>query len=540
MRNKVLKYSVLAVFLCLHTVVMAQSSVLKGVVRDAQNNAPLAFANVGIVGKNIGTSTKDDGTFLIENLEAGSVVLEVSYLGYVSRQTNEILLNNNKTAYIEIALEPQANALPDIVIRPASFVKKATSPISMQSIGIREIENNPGSNRDVSRVIQSFPGVGATPAFRNDVIIRGGGPSENRFFLDDVEIPVLNHFATQGASGGPVGIINADFIRNIDFYSSSFPAAKYNALSGVLDFKQKDGNPDKTNVQFAIGASEASLTLDGPIGKKTTYIASVRRSYLQFLFSGIGLPFLPTFNDYQIKTKTKFDQNNQLTVISIGSLDHLRINDNIKHPTPSQEAILSSIPINNQWSYTIGAVYKHFFKKGHHTLVLSRNKLSNQLYKYPENDESQNKTFDYMSSETENKLRYEYHLRHSGFNYVLSGNLEIANYENTTQQKVLMMGNVLDINYHTDLQLFKYGFSGQATRRFFNEDLLFSAGFRLDANNYNDKTAKLWRQFSPRLAVSYNVNDHLKINIGTGRYFQQNAYTTLGYRNENNDGNAFS
>ncbi len=511
----------------------AQNATIKGVVTDAQNNEPLPFANIKVAGAPKGAVTDMDGKFVIDKLDAGFVVLEVSFLGYMSEQTNEILLTNNKPQFVEIALEPQTNTLQTVEIRPASFVKREESPISMQSIGLKEIESNPGSNRDISRVIQSFPGVGSTPAFRNDIIVRGGGPSENRFFLDDVEIPVLNHFATQGASGGPVGIINADFIRNVDFYSSSFPAHKYNALSSVMDFKQKDGNPEKTAVQFAVGASETSLTLDGPLGKKTTYVFSVRRSYLQFLFSAIGLPFLPTFNDYQLKVKTKINPKNQFTLISIGSLDFMKINKGLKDPSPSQQAILTSIPVNNQWSYTIGGVYKHFLNKGYHEVVLSRNKLNNELYKYPENDENKPKMFDYLSGETENKFRYEYHSRYQGFKYVLSANLEQADYTNGVKQQLLIADQVFNIDNSSSLRLFKYGFSGHITRRFWGEQLLVSAGFRMDANNYNTSTSNVLNQFSPRLSLSYNLNYNLKLNAGVGRYHQQAAYTTLGFRDRN-------
>ncbi len=515
--------------------VYAQNCVLKGVVRDAQNNESVPFATIKVLESTQAVVCDVEGNFSINNLKPGYVVLEVASIGYKTQQSYEILVSKRQVAFVEIDLEPQANILKDIEVRPSNFVKREEAPVSMQSIGIKEIENNPGSNRDISRVIQSFPGVGSTPAFRNDIIIRGGGPSENRFFLDDVEIPVLNHFATQGASGGPVGIINADFIRNVDFYSSAFPAAKYNALSGVLDFKQKDGNKDRANLQFAVGASEASFTVDGPLGKKATYVFSVRRSYLQFLFSAIGLPFLPTFNDYQLKTKIKFNKRNQLNIISIGSLDFMKINKDLEDPTPSQQAILNSIPVNNQWSYTIGGVYKHFFKKGYHTVVVSRNMLNNELYKYPENDESKNRSFDYTSTETENKLRYEYHLLQKGFKYVLSANLESANYSNSTNQKLLIADQVIDLDYSSSLDLFKYGVSGQVTRRFFNKKLLTSLGVRLDANNYNQQTKDLLDHFSPRVSLSYDIAPKLKLNAAAGRYFQQAAYTTLGFRNKQDE-----
>ncbi len=243
--------------------------------------------------------------FILTGLEPGFVKLQISFVGYKTKLSDDIMLSNNNVPYIEINLEPTDQQIEEVVVKVNPFQKRREAPLAMQRIGSKEIESNPGSNRDVSRVIQSFPGVGSTPAFRNDVIIRGGSPSENRFFLDGVEIPILNHFSTQGASGGPIGIINADFIQSIDYYSGSFPANKYNALSGMFDFKQKEGSKDKTNFQVSVGASEAAFTIDGPMGKKTDYIFSVRQSYLQFLFSALELPFLPTFTDYQFKLKDK-------------------------------------------------------------------------------------------------------------------------------------------------------------------------------------------------------------------------------------------
>ena len=515
--------------------VMAQNAQVQGRISDAGNNESLPFANILVVGTQIGTTSDLDGNFTITGLEPGFVKLQASYLGYKTVVSEDIVLSNNNVPFIELKLEPSSALLSEVVISVDPFEKRQEAPISMQSIGVREIESNPGSNRDISRVIQSFPGVGSTPAFRNDVIIRGGGPSENRFFLDDVEIPVLNHFSTQGASGGPVGIINADFIKSVDFYSGSFPADKYNALSGVFDFKQKEGSRDKTNLQGTLGASEAAFTIDGPLGENTSYIFSVRRSYLQFLFSAIGLPFLPTFNDYQLKLKTNFDPKNQFTLISLGSLDNLTLNTGIANPDPSQQYILEQIPVNNQWSYTIGGVYKHFFSNGSHTVVLSRNMLNNQFYKYPENDETRPKRLDYLSTEAENKFRYELGFRSKGIKYLFSTNAEFAKYYNTTEQQFFVDGQLLNLAYESNLNIYKYGFSAQASKRILDSRLLLSAGVRADGNNYNDNMSNPINQLSPRISFSYNLTENTLLNAGTGRYFQLPAYTTLGYRNGEND-----
>jgi len=509
----------------------AQTGSISGRIIDQITNEPIPFANVIVNETQLGGTTDMDGKFVINQVPAGYVQLVSTYIGYKPAKSRDIFVSPKKPATVELAMEPTDKQLDEVVIRVDPFQKRIEAPVSMQTIGLKEIETNPGSNRDISRVIQSFPGVGSTPNFRNDVIVRGGGPSESRFFLDGVEIPVLNHFATQGASGGPVGIINADFISQVNYFSGAFPASEYNALSGVFDFTQKDGNSNQLFGQVALGASEASLTLEGPVGDKATYIFSIRRSYLQFLFSAIGLPFLPTFNDYQVKTKIKFNTRNELTIISLGSYDRLKLNTGISNPDPGQEFILSELPVNNQWSYTIGAVYKHFMKNGYQQLVLSRNKLNNEFYKYPDNNEDLPKTFDYASNETENKIRYEYHLQKNDFKYSFGISGEYDYYDNTTYQALYINDSVTEINYSSDINLFKYGAFGQVSKPVLDGRLNLSLGIRVDANSFSSSMSNPFDQLSPRLSASYLLTDGITLNSSIGRYYQMPAYTTLGYAN---------
>lgn len=520
------------VFLMIGTSLYAQKGKLEGKIFDASDNQPVPFANVVIKGSTNGTVTDLDGNFKFENLEPGYINLQITYIGYKPETSVDIFISNSNKAYIEIGLSPSSLQIADVEVRANPFVKRDDALVSVQKIGIKEIETNPGSNRDISRVIQSFTGVGYTPNFRNDVIIRGGGPSESKFYLDDVEIPVLNHFSTQGASGGPVGILNADFLSSVSFYSGSFPSNRGNALSGVFEFTQKDGNNEKLGFQGAIGASEASFTMDGPIGNNSNFILSVRRSYLQFLFSAIGLPFLPTFNDYQFKAKIDLDKKNQLRIISIGALDNMVLNTGIENPDPSQEYILSQLPVNNQWSYVFGVVYKHFFQHGFHTLVYSRNMLDNNFYKYPENDESQPRILDYQSRESENKARYE--LSYKMNNYSVRGSIgsEFSKYANATSQRVFINGNPVSFNYSSELNMIKYGGSLQISGKYFDESVTVSLGTRFDGNNYNDEMRNPLKQFSPRLSASYNFILNHKLNFGIGRYYQLPSYTTLGFRDE--------
>jgi len=303
-------------------------------------------------------------------------------------------------------------------------------------------------------------------------------------------------------------------------------------LSGVFEFTQKDGNKEKLRVGAVVGASDLALTLDGPLGERTTFIFSARQSYLQFLFSAIGLPFLPKFNDFQFKSRTRINDKNELTLVGLGALDRFELNLDIEEPTPDQEYILGYLPIQNQWNYMNGAVWKHFSGNSYQTFVLSRNMLNNRSLKYQDNDDSDeaNKTLDYVSQEIENKFRFETNHRFSGFKFVGGVGLEYAKYNNNTFQRLFVQDQLLTIDYESELSLWKYNAFAQLSKSVLSERLALSAGVRFDGTSYSESMANPLEQFSPRLSASYALTERISINANTGRYYQLPAYTTLGYR----------
>jgi hypothetical protein len=518
--------------IAMNFVVLAQNSVLKGTITDAVNNEPLPFVNVIVVGTTIGAVTDLDGKFQITGLSPGFVRIQASFVGYKTTFSAQIEVSNVKAPFLEIKMESQSTEIAEVTVSASLYRKTEESPVSLKTIGIAEIEKSPGANRDISKVIQSFAGVLSSPSFRSDIIIRGGGPSESRFYLDGVEVPNINHFATQGASGGPVGILNADFLRDVNYYSGAFPSNRGNALSGVFEFSQVDGNADKLRFRGTLGASEVSATVDGPMGEKTSYIVSVRRSYLKFLFGILKLPFLPTFNDTQFKIRTRIDAKNELTFIGLGAIDVSDLNIGIENPDDQQKYILSQIPVYKQWSYTLGGVYKHFREHSYQTLVVSRSHLNNNIVKYLENDMSSpnNKILDYTSQEVENKIRLEDNIRLNGFKLNLGTNIDFARYLNTTMLKRFYQEQIQNVNYDADLNLMKYGLFGQLSHEFLAERLILSAGFRMDANNYSSSMNNPLKQFSPRFSAAYRLTEKWSVNMNTGRYFQLPSYTSLGYK----------
>jgi hypothetical protein len=526
-----------SIILCLITLgipVMLYSQdkgILEGRIYNSKNNQPLEFATIAIYGTNIGSISNLDGKFLFTGLKPGYVEIRASSIGYQPYISEPILVTNANKVFIEIPMVEANIAIEEITVKASPFRRSEESPVSLRNIDLVEIEKNPGGNRDISKILQSYPGVASTPSFRNDIIVRGGGASENRFFLDGVEIPNINHFATQGASGGPVGIINVDFIREVNFYSGAFPADKGNALSSILEFKQVDGNKDKLKVKGSVGASDVALTLDGPLGEKTSYILSARHSYLQFLFSALGLPFLPTYDDFQFKTKTKINSKNEITLLGLGAIDRSVLNLKANE-TEEQQYILGYLPENNQWSYTLGLVYKHYLENGYDTWTVSRSHLNNVAKKYQNNDENDSLNLNYVSNEIENKFRYEHNSRlKSGISINYGASMEFAYYDNYTYNKTFINGSPVTIDYSSNLNLFKYGFFGQASKKVLKERLTLSLGLRADANDYSAEMSNPLDQLSPRFSASYLLTQGFFLNFNVGRYYQIPPYTMLGYRN---------
>ena len=530
------------IFIIINTNIFCQNGIIKGFVKDATNNEAIPFANVYIEQINTGIATDIEGKFEFNNINSGLYNIKFSFVGYESKTYAEIIVNPNKPTVLDVNLIKSSTSLDVVEIKSSPFQKSEESPVSKRTISATEIYRNPGGNRDISRVIQSLPGVASTVSFRNDIIIRGGAPNENRFYLDGIEIPNINHFATQGSSGGPVGMINVNFIREVDLYSGAFPANRGNSLSSVMEFKQIDGNPDRIAKTLTIGSSDIGATLDGPINDKTTFVLSARRSYLQLLFSAIGLPFLPTYNDFQFKTKTKLNDKNQITVIGIGAIDDFElntgINDNEDDPDVIERNnyILGYLPVTTQWNYAVGVNWTHFKDKSFQNFVLSRNHLNNESIKYKDNiEETQNLLQNYKSEEIETKFRFENTVRNNGWKINFGTGIEDVTYKNKTYQKIIFQNIEDTLNFNSELNFIKSSLFGQISKKLINNKLVASLGVRSDQNSYSKKMANPLKQLSPRFSLAYALNEKSSLNFNVGQYFQLPAYTVMGYRNSSNE-----
>lgn len=503
---------------------------IRGKVIDKSTRTPLPFISINVYGKALGAYTDSAGNFSISRVPSGIHRLQATSLGYKPLITPDYILTAHDL-YVNIDLEENAFQLDEILISiPASFLI-AESPVGVRTIGLQEIEKSPGANRDISRIVQSYPGVAFSPtSYRNDLIVRGGGPSENRFYMDGIEIPNINHFSTQGASGGPVGLINADLIREVNFFTSAFPSNKGNALSSVMDISLRDGSPQKQSFKATVGASELSLAANGYIDDKTTYLVSVRRSYLEFLFKALGLPFLPTFTDAQFKVKRRFSEHHELTLLGLGGIDDMNLSDSPKDE--DAEYIVGFLPQIKQKTFTLGAAYKHYAGAHVQTVVVSHNFLNNTNTKYRNNADTypDSLTLRLGSTEQDTRLRMEDLYVAGNWEFNSGFSLDYSQYSNNTFQKLFLKQAIQEINYQTSFGFLRWGLFSRATYEAPDEQFIATASVRLDGTDYSNKMRNPLEQFSPRLSLSYRLVDNLYWSGALGRYYQLPPSTAMGFK----------
>jgi len=511
---------------------------LSGRIIDLQSQQPLEGATVVLEGTTLGVITDAEGYFTFESIPTQTYNVLVSYLGYESQTLYNIIVTSIGNRPLFFEMEEVAEGLEEVVVRQSPFRASRDTPLSTQSFSAVEIETYPGGNNDITKVVQSMPGISPSiGGFRNDIIIRGGAPNETVYYLDGIEIPNINHFATQGSAGGPVGMVNVAFVREVTLSSSAFGAEYDNPLSGVLAFEQREGDPNGFGGNFRFGASEAALTLEGPLFRKntekpakTTFLFSVRRSYLQFLFELIGLPIRPDYWDFQWKIKHQIDAYNSLTFLGIGAIDDF----SVKPPDSfdaEQQATLEQVPIIDQRSITTGLSWKRNYKngKGFMTTALSTNKLDNSFYRYRDNTKKEGIIFQNESYEWETKLRFQATQFVNRWKWSTGFNIQNSSYLNESVFKE----QFLDLKYSTDFNFLKYGLFIKGSRKFFSERLNLTLGLRTDGDSFTTGSTLL-DNLSPRVAFSYALTEdqQWKFNASLGRYFKIPTYTMLGFQNQ--------
>jgi len=512
---------VLIISLIIFSSVSAQSSRggITGKVVDKISKEPLPGVNVIIVGTNIGAATDLKGEYIIEGLEPGIYQVRASFIGYDAQIKSDIVVNNVRPANVLFELMESVIELGGITVQSDYFYMDPTELNSIASFSYEEIRRAPGGFEDVVRALSVLPGVAVASAGRNDLIVRGGSPSENLYVVDGFVVPNINHFGSQGATGGPLSYINLDYVRETSFSTGGFSALYGDKLSSVLTIDLREGRKDRIGGKGTISASQFGFNLEGPLSQKGNFIFSARRSYLDFIFNAAGFNFVPEYYDLLSKVTYDIDNRNKLSYLFIGAFDKVKFNNNNSDDLYENSRILGS----DQNQYLTGLSYRRLFDKGFFNLTLSRNFVD---YDSSQRDTLLNPIFLNKSREAENELKGDLVYKISSTSEInIGASAKLIKFESDIKLPnfISSFGDTLSITALTKETTFtKYGLFAQYS------DILFKR-FRLSLGIRGDYFSEINTNYyvSPRFALSYMLSDVASINFAAGIYHQSPSFIWL-------------
>jgi hypothetical protein len=485
---------------------------IRGHVHDAVTQEPLLGANVVLLGTSFGKSTDEKGNFEILNLPPGTYRVQATTVGYEAQIKTDVVIASGKQTESLFALAPSAIELGEVIVKPDYFETSPTGPVSSQSLSNEEIRRIPGVQEDVARAIAVLPGVVQASQGRNDLIVRGGAPSENLYLIGNLEVPNINHFGTQGATGGPLSFVNLDFVRDVTFSTGGFGVRYGDRLSSVLKIELKEGRTDHIGGKATISATQFGLNTEGPLGDKGSFIFSARRSYLDFLFRLAGFGFVPEYWDFLGKATYRPSWRDEFSFLNIGALDDVRFYNDDADQRFDNSRVLG----NEQRQYFSSISWQHLFRGGFLNTTLGR---TFTRYRFEQSDSLLNPIFQSQSKEGETALRTDVTLlTKGGMEFTagvkgsavrLVGDMQLRPYETSFGDSLMISSSSWNST------AFKSAAYSQIAVGML-ERLRLTFGGRLDYFERIDEPAAI----APRMSAAVLLSRLTTLTLSVGRYHQ--------------------
>ena len=502
---------------------VGSTGTIAGRLTEALTEAPVGGATVRIVGQEVATQSDSSGRFTLRGVRLGIVTIEVRRLGFAPVIKGNIAVSPAKPAEVAVVLRPVDVQLDAVTVRPEAFPAQlaVSTPVSTQTYDAEEVRRQPGAQEDVLRAVSIAPGVGVTSAGRNDLVVRGGAPYENLFVVDNIEVPNINHFGTQGSTGGPVSLINIRFIESAALSAGGFGARLGDRTSSATTLTLREGNRERIAGELNVAATQYGAVVEGPLGRNASFFANVRKSYLDLLFKALGFSFLPSYADATAKVvwrATPRDAFSFLTIAARGSIS-------FDNSTDSGRVTNSQVVAPAQDQYFSGITWKRLLGRGVATTTLGRTWTR---YSTAQRDSLLVPILESKSTEGENTLRTD-------VTWLAGRGVEIETgtifkYASDLRYDATLAGFTRrdargveqPLRVDTSFRALRNGTYLQAAWQA-KPRLRLSVGVRNDWYGFLDNAVR----FAPRLSASVRVGPVTTLTLAGGRYWQAPSYIWL-------------
>ncbi len=505
----------LAVVLLLSPICLASQGpqgAIKGRVVDASTLQPIIGASVVIVGTTQGASTDDEGRYRIANVPIGTYAVSFRSIGYEPLAQTDIVVKPRRTVFVDGELKQSTVAVDSITVSAGFFSQPDDQPSSSVSFSSEEIRRSPGTAGDVSRILATLPSIAKVDDQLNALAVRGGSPLENAFYLDNIEIPNINHYPLQGTTSGPIGLINVDFIKSVDFSAGGFPAAYGGKLSSVMELTFREGNREQFDGQIGAHFAGLEATVEGPMARsRGSWMFSARRSYLDLLVDAIGTGVAPKYSDYQGKVVYDLSSRSQLTFLGVAGVDYIEFEKD-----QSIEDGFSVYGVSDGWEYAFGTNWRYLWGNGFSNTSVGylATKYGNSFYETKSDLHltEQNTTEAALQVRNRNHYRFDESL---SMDFGLDVKQVFNDYNNRISEYTNFVG---DTTAPDTVDIYeKAVFTGAHASMTYRPTtrLTTTLGLRFDWSEANHN-----QYISPRFSVSYEFNDRTALTGAAGIYRQ--------------------
>ncbi len=351
-----------------------QMAVVRGRVLESGTDAPVANAVVLVRGTALTATTDTEGRFSVRDVPATARIVAVRGMGW---QPTEVRLGASDDAAAELIvyLLAAATRLSPITVRTADgeLALPADRSVSSSRLTNAELLRAPGAQDDALRALSVLPGVAVTTITRNDLAVRGGAPFENLFMIDDLEVPNISHFGTQGSTGGPLTLIHPELIRDATLSTGGFGVRHGDRTASVTSLRLREGRREGTQTQVTLAATGAGVVLEGPLGSSASYLVASRRSYLDLIFNASGFTWVPSYTDVTTKLDWRPGHRDHVSVFAAGGLAQVQFTnatadarfENSRFTAPEQQQYFAALTWTRSWptallTTTLGRTWSRF------------------------------------------------------------------------------------------------------------------------------------------------------------------------------------
>ncbi|MCW8961249.1 MAG: TonB-dependent receptor, partial [Ignavibacteriaceae bacterium] len=486
---------------------------IRGKVIDKETQRPLIGVNILIENYSIGAATDTKGEYTIDNMPVGGFTLRFSYVGYATIYEPDIIVRSNRITFVDAEMEETAIEGNQVIIKDNYFADIEIEQTSTSKFSTEEIRRAATIGGDISRIINGLPSL-SNDNNMNNIIARGGSPIENGFYLDNIEIPNINHLPIPGSTGGLFSILNIDFVKNIDVYTGGFGAVYGDKLSSILDIKYREGNRSENDYQLDLNIAGMSAQAEGPLANGSgSWLVFARHSFTDLIIKLFDLKDDPlSFNEFQTKIVYDLTPNHQISFLDLLSYDKYEVSKRVALIDYSDYYGKFNITQN-----TAGINWKYLWNKnGYSNTSLSHLILKNQIPFYSTSTDSLRTRL----ATTENEFRLR-NINFYNFNqqfrlqFGIEAKLLSGKYDNYFEEHFNRIGVQIPETY-VNKNIVTSKFGGFATLEWIpSPGLKIKPGARIDYFSFNNNL-----HISPRFSFSYQIGRQSVFTGSAGVFYQ--------------------